>query len=366
VRDDGSHLNYRPRSIRIHISRRWKKKMSYIEPKDVISPKAHWHLFDVVLDRKEGRCAYALGTWDGERRIGFRWNGDSQSGPLGNPQSRGLPTWTMLDPALHEAVIAVLPPEKQMLAKSYLGVRTTAEQRAIIASIWKFHDDQTIKITSASPPVALLDGPLLIMHVVPFSAFEGQQTKAGSEIFRNPDKFSPIGANYARDSKLDYDGLLLGSNQEGLAKQQRAYVHVFRSGAIEAVTSSLARGREGEFLELPRVEATIIHYARFYVTSLYICGIIPPMVIMISLLRVKGKRLLQNFATDVIMEDMAFGDLKEDKLYFGAAIFETVPVDDNESAKVLDPILTHLANAAGLPSSPYIDVEGNYTLKLRV
>ena len=32
-----------------------------------------------------------------------------------NAQSRGLPTWTMLDEAMHEAVIAMLPPEKQDL-----------------------------------------------------------------------------------------------------------------------------------------------------------------------------------------------------------------------------------------------------------
>jgi hypothetical protein len=176
--------------------------MSYVEPQDVVSPKAHWHLFDVVLDRKEGGCAYALGTWDGERRVGFRWNGDSESGPLGNPQSRGLPTWTMLDTALHEAVIALLPPEKQVLAKSFLGVRTTAERRSIMASIRKFHEDQASKITSASPPVPLLDGGLLLMHVVPFSAIDAQQTRSASDVFRNPDKFPPIGANYARDSKI--------------------------------------------------------------------------------------------------------------------------------------------------------------------
>jgi hypothetical protein len=30
----------------------------------------------------------------------------------------------------------------------------------------------------------------------------------------------------------------------------------------------------------------------------------------------------------------------------------------------LQPILTHLANTAGLPSSPYFDASGDYTLKL--
>ncbi len=94
--------------------------MSPIRPADVRSPKAHWQLIEVLLDRGPGDCAYALGEWDGERRIGFRWNGDNNN-PIGNPQSRGLPTWTMLDPKLHDAVISVLPADKQSLARRFLG-----------------------------------------------------------------------------------------------------------------------------------------------------------------------------------------------------------------------------------------------------
>jgi hypothetical protein len=96
--------------------------MSYIEPKDVHSPKAHWHLFEVIIEGEPDGPAYALGTWDGERRVGFRWNGNAER-PIGNPQSRGLATWTMLDPALHEAVVNLLPDNRQVVAKAYLGLR---------------------------------------------------------------------------------------------------------------------------------------------------------------------------------------------------------------------------------------------------
>lgn len=95
--------------------------MSYINPKDVHSPKNHWKLFDVLIEGGPGECAYAIGTWDGERRIGFRWNGTDEN-PIGNPQSRGLPTWTMLDDKLQPAVIALAPQEKQALVSSYLGL----------------------------------------------------------------------------------------------------------------------------------------------------------------------------------------------------------------------------------------------------
>ncbi|MFQ5784254.1 MAG: hypothetical protein ACE5H8_05450 [Alphaproteobacteria bacterium] len=97
--------------------------MKYVRPEDVKSPKAHWYLFEVILDHGPRGCAYALGEWDGERRIGFRWNGNDKS-PIGNPQSRGLATWTMLDPALHKAVVELLPEDKKSTALVFFGIRS--------------------------------------------------------------------------------------------------------------------------------------------------------------------------------------------------------------------------------------------------
>ena len=97
--------------------------MSYVSPEDVISPKAKWELVDVVLDKGEGNPAYAIGMWERRRRVGFRWNGDDDS-PLGNPQSRGLATWVILDPALNNAVLDLVKkknPEKVPIMQAFLG-----------------------------------------------------------------------------------------------------------------------------------------------------------------------------------------------------------------------------------------------------
>lgn len=97
--------------------------MKYVSPENVISPKAKWQLVEVVLDKGEGEAAYSIGMWERDRRIGFRWNGDVNN-RLGNPQSRGLPTWIILDPDLNPAVIKLVEknnPDKLPIMRAFLG-----------------------------------------------------------------------------------------------------------------------------------------------------------------------------------------------------------------------------------------------------
>lgn len=96
--------------------------MSYILPADVISPQRRWHAFSVLWDKGEGNPAYAIGKWDGNKVIVFRWNGHTGS-EGGNPQSRGFPTWIVLDEDLYPAIIGSLPAEKQQIAKAYLELK---------------------------------------------------------------------------------------------------------------------------------------------------------------------------------------------------------------------------------------------------
>jgi 2-keto-4-pentenoate hydratase len=97
--------------------------MPYVPPGEVVSPKASWTLVDVILDRGAGKGAYAIGMWDRHRRVAFRWNGTDES-PLGNPQSRGLATWVMLEPLLNSSILAVVEakaPSKTAIMRAFLG-----------------------------------------------------------------------------------------------------------------------------------------------------------------------------------------------------------------------------------------------------
>lgn len=71
--------------------------MRYVKPQDVLSPKSKvGGVIEVIHDPGEGQMSVARIVWDGEEVIASRWNGNDAQ-PLGNPVSRGRPTWFVVD-----------------------------------------------------------------------------------------------------------------------------------------------------------------------------------------------------------------------------------------------------------------------------
>ncbi len=87
----------------------------YIEPKDVKSPRRHFTLVAILDDGKtldnptgEDSVSMSIGRWkspDGSEEpvLGIRWNGNNAN-PIGNPQSRGLPTWFVVPQHLRQMI----------------------------------------------------------------------------------------------------------------------------------------------------------------------------------------------------------------------------------------------------------------------
>jgi len=49
----------------------------------------------------------------------MRWNGDNDENPIGNPQSRGLPTWFVVPKGYVETILSTLPADKLTLARNF-------------------------------------------------------------------------------------------------------------------------------------------------------------------------------------------------------------------------------------------------------
>jgi hypothetical protein len=81
-------------------------------------------LIDILYNGGDDDAALAIGHWDGRPVLASRWNGTDADTGIGNPQSRGIPTWFVLPEWLNDAVLAseVVPRAKVRLAKALLGM----------------------------------------------------------------------------------------------------------------------------------------------------------------------------------------------------------------------------------------------------
>lgn len=69
--------------------------MNFTKPETVISPKASVSNLAVLLNTGENGWSLASLQWDDRDALAVRWNGHPGN-PIGNPQSRGIPTWFIL------------------------------------------------------------------------------------------------------------------------------------------------------------------------------------------------------------------------------------------------------------------------------
>jgi len=227
------------------------------------------------------------------------------------------------------------------------------------------HSNCVKTISKGKGSVQLIEGSVLVMHVAPVRSPMYTQRVDFERIANNPDLFQAMGA-FHMGSELSYEGLYCWSNPEGHNKPQRSYTRVTRDGIVEAVQGDISSGKNNEYLILPFLQETIHQHAAHYAGSLTHCGVSPNYLVLVSLVNAKGKRLLRDFPSGSLAEDIPFGLLGDSILDFGTVLLTSVPRDKTESASKLKPILNHLANAAGLPSAPYFTPEGNYIYSFNV
>jgi hypothetical protein len=92
--------------------------MSYILPSQVLSPKGSIKNLNVLYDGGENGWSLAEMTWDGIPVLAMRWNGGSNNGSpsIGNPQSRGVPTWFVVPEEIGNALKALQFPRPEIPA----------------------------------------------------------------------------------------------------------------------------------------------------------------------------------------------------------------------------------------------------------
>ncbi len=328
----------------------------------IISPgflQKHWpqRELDGLAAREAAGAKVILPVWHGVDEAAVRAHSPTLAGRLAVKMEKGL------DHVVSELLRAIRRDASQN-PSALVPPAAPADLRRLSELATAFHAHQTEHIATGKGPTAVKDGGMLVLHILPYAIVEGTVVAAYDELARHYELF-PLIKGTVRDSQIDYDGVLLGSNTLGCGESQRAYVKINRTGTIEAVRSSLAAGHGTRWVELPHLQALIIRSVTDYVKAANRFGVAPPFAVLVSLIDMEGVHLLQDFKGTAFVEDIPCGRLNRDRLLFGQVILESIPHDDRATAQALKPILTHLANAAGLAASPYFDEDGNYTLDLR-
>jgi hypothetical protein len=106
--------------------------MAYVDPASVDSPKGSVRNLRVIFNAGEGEWAVAEIDWKGKARVGIRWNGREGEQGVGNPQSRGHPTWfivpDLLEDAVREAAERLRKSKNSRLAEGYRAMARDRER----------------------------------------------------------------------------------------------------------------------------------------------------------------------------------------------------------------------------------------------
>lgn len=224
-----------------------------------------------------------------------------------------------------------------------------------------WRNERIDKINSKRTPVILdSNRAILAIHLIPYSFTDPNTRLDLTKIESNKKHFIPqndriidkdLTHYYCDQSFYNFDGYLFYTNHKGKNKMQRAYTQIFRSGAIESVSSiSKEIPHQTDSTKLESVISTdliqnfITHCSHDYATGLSKLGITAPVVMSISLLAIKNCVIRKNYSCNSTSALIP----QEENLIFTEIILPHPHIDKIEHTKLLKPLLEHLANTIGL------------------
>ncbi len=166
----------------------------------------------------------------------------------------------------------------------------SGDLRARISSL---RTDRLGKIIANEAPINLPAAPKIILHLVPLTIFDPAAQIDLQPLNNDPNLAPPI-QNHSYGQRFNLDGFLSYgpfSRKDG----HRGYIQVFRSGTIEAVDASMFTQPDGSKLVPSQlVEKMIIAATTRYLKTAQKLGVTPPMVVMVTILGLKGYAMATN------------------------------------------------------------------------
>lgn len=226
----------------------------------------------------------------------------------------------------------------RLVNESAIAVNVHTWRLARLASIARFET-----------PDEILDGPKVVLHIVPLSLFglqpdfidlghiKQERTREGGC------RVAPLFCT-GFNSEYNLDGFLTYASS--------AYLQVFRFGGIESARQ-LRTDSQGTYRLYVNIEAELLGYAKRYMAFLRDCGMSAPLVVMLSVSGVAG-------ATAIYGSSRAFPPQRSIKQEMLLSPRVLITDRSGSLAEVMRPVLDMLCGAAGLSKSPLYDESGRW------
>ncbi|MEE9202544.1 MAG: hypothetical protein V3U31_05060, partial [Dehalococcoidia bacterium] len=212
-------------------------------------------------------------------------------------------------------------------------------------------------ITANEAPVPLPDSSKIILHLVPFRAFEAgvQFDLTSFSSPSRPELLFPIYANGYNGPQYNFDGVLTVSRDRNLP-HAFSYLQIFRNGIIEAVDVSLLERTVDREPYIPSVayEQALIEAVPRFLSVQQELGVDLPVALMLTLAGIRGYRMavsssmIRRGADVVVDRDLLL-------------LPEAIVYDYSDNPKILlRPSFDAVWNATGWPQSINYNAEGDW------
>ncbi len=153
--------------------------------------------------------------------------------------------------------------------------------------IRRFRADRVAQIVASETPAPLNDGGKLVLHLLPLTALDPTSHVDTEHVVAEVTQLRPMHSS-GYDMRYNFDGFLT-FNSDSKSGICHGYVQFFRSGAIEAVDSRILIHPDGSrFFPVGAVERELIEGMKRYLSAYERLQIEPPIIVVISLLGVRG------------------------------------------------------------------------------
>lgn len=229
--------------------------------------------------------------------------------------------------------------------------RAILESETTAVKIRNFKNDRLALISSNEGIINLLNGPKLILHVIPFDCFDnkiyGISNVASIDI-------PPICIN-SWDSRINFDGFMTHFTDREDRRTVHAYTQLFNNGAIEAVDTFILNACQKGFL-IQSLENYVVRALRCYVQAYNKYSINFPVWICLSLIGVKDFRLL----IDGVLPSCNYHPIDRNELVLPEIFIES---PDIPCETMMKPVFDMIWQACGFKRSFNYDESGRWTLQ---